>query len=158
MEQKSVFIVVRSRFPENISISEHTPFWSTTLDNIKVFQNLWERKGENTSVYILFTLSGTNTFCGVAKMNSDAIHDPLPQWVQQTRKYSNAFELDWIYKGIQVRIPDDTCTSDATILSALKGDLILQLFANQRNRMLYQFSKRKLSTSNSPIKKRKICV
>jgi len=146
-ERQDLFIVARSMVQVNVDISKNTPLWSTIFNNIEIFQNLWKRK-ENASVYVIFIVSGSNTFCGIAL------------WVQQARPYSNAFQLEWVYKDVQVRVPDKVCTSDATVLNTIQGNLILRLFKTQTDRRLYQFEKRKLTTIQdmTPIKKRKICV
>jgi len=101
----SRFFIIKSYTEEDIHKAIKYGIWSSTANGNKVLDEAWdeceqaqtENLGDESDVYLFFSVNKSKHFCGAARMKTRVNHDRqhAELW-KQPQKWPGSFKLDWI--------------------------------------------------------------
>ncbi|NXO93204.1 YTDC2 helicase, partial [Certhia brachydactyla] len=87
------YFVMKSSNLENIDISQQKGIWSTTPSNERKLNGaFWE----SSVVYLIFSVQGSGSFQGFARMGSAIGCEKSQDW--RSAGFGGVFKVDWIRK------------------------------------------------------------
>lgn len=93
----SKFFVIKSSRLEHVQSSYYNGIWSSTYFGNKRLTDAFATLDTGTKIFLLFSVTGSGRFCGVAEMISN-LEDDLDTsiWEDNNKKYGKAFKVRWI--------------------------------------------------------------